>query len=69
MKVKVAAVQMKMTDKEEENIRLADLLVKDAANKGANIILLPELFSSLYFCQIEDYNNFKLARPYKKIQY
>ena len=65
MKVKVAAVQMKMTDKEEENIRLADLLVKDAANKGANIILLPELFSSLYFCQIEDYNNFKLARPYK----
>lgn len=65
MKVKVAAVQMKMTDKEEENIRLADLLVKDAANKGANIILLPELFSSLYFCQIEDYYNFKLARPYK----
>lgn len=35
--------------------------IKDAAKKGAQIICLQELFTSLYFCDIEDYENFKLA--------
>jgi len=35
--------------------------IKDAAAKGANIVCLQELFTSLYFCDVEDYDNFKLA--------
>lgn len=65
MKIKVAAIQMKMCEKEDENINLAIKLVREAVSKGAKVILLPELFSNLYFCQVEDYSNFKLARPYK----
>jgi N-carbamoylputrescine amidase len=37
--------------------------VRDAAAKGAQIICLQELFTSLYFCDVEDYENFKLAEP------
>jgi N-carbamoylputrescine amidase len=35
--------------------------IKEAAAKGANIVCLQELFTSLYFCDVEDYENFKLA--------
>ena len=37
--------------------------IRDAAAKGAQIICLQELFTSLYFCDVEDYENFKLAEP------
>jgi N-carbamoylputrescine amidase len=37
--------------------------IKEAAAKGANIVCLQELFTSLYFCDVEDYENFKLAEP------
>jgi N-carbamoylputrescine amidase len=37
--------------------------VKEAAAKGAQIVCLQELFTSLYFCDVEDYENFKLAEP------
>jgi N-carbamoylputrescine amidase len=37
--------------------------VREAAKKGANIICLQELFTSLYFCDVEAYDNFKLAEP------
>ena len=50
-KVKVAAIQMSMSDKVDENIKKADRLVREAKEKGANIILLPELFERPYFCQ------------------
>lgn len=35
--------------------------IRDAAAKGAQIVCLQELFTSLYFCDVEDYENFKLA--------
>jgi N-carbamoylputrescine amidase len=35
--------------------------IKDSAQKGAQIICLQELFSTLYFCNSEDYKNFSLA--------
>ncbi len=35
--------------------------IREAAGKGANVICLQELFTSLYFCDVEDYENFKLA--------
>ncbi len=51
--VKVAATQMSCTNIVEDNIKNADKLVREAASKGANIILLQELFENLYFCQKE----------------
>jgi N-carbamoylputrescine amidase len=35
--------------------------IREAARKGANIVCLQELFTSLYFCDVEDHENFKLA--------
>ncbi|MDA8234069.1 MAG: N-carbamoylputrescine amidase [Clostridia bacterium] len=52
-KVVVAATQMSCSHKVEENISKADRLVREAASKGAQIILLQELFETPYFCQKE----------------
>lgn len=52
-KVKVAATQMSCTCNIEDNIQKAEKLVRDAAAKGAQIILLQELFETPYFCQKE----------------
>lgn len=62
-KVKVAAVQMSMTSGVEENIAKADRMVREAASKGANIILLPELFERPYFCQERCYEYYAFATP------
>lgn len=51
--VKVAATQMSCSWNKEENIRKADALVRKAAEQGAQIILLQELFETPYFCQKE----------------
>ena len=61
MKIKVAITQMSCSDNYEENVNKATELVKKAAEAGANVILLQELFSGLYFCQVEDYDKFDLA--------
>lgn len=61
MKIKVAISQMSCTSDYEKNIAKAEDLVKKAAENGANIILIQELFSNLYFCQVEDYEKFELA--------
>jgi N-carbamoylputrescine amidase len=47
----------------EENFNKAVAGIKDAASKGAQIVCLQELFRSLYFCDVEDYDNFRLAEP------
>jgi N-carbamoylputrescine amidase len=60
-KVKVGLVQMSCSGSKEENMQKAIAGIKDAAAKGANIVCLQELFTSLYFCDVEDYENFKLA--------
>jgi len=62
-KVKVGLVQMSCTASKEENLQKAVAKVKEAAAKGAQIVCLQELFTSLYFCDVEDYENFKLAEP------
>lgn len=51
--IKVAATQMRCSPDIGENIQNADRLVREAAAKGANIILIQELFETLYFCQKE----------------
>ena len=60
-KVKVGLVQMSCSSNKEENMQKVIAGIKDAAAKGANIVCLQELFTSLYFCDVEDYDNFKLA--------
>lgn len=47
----VGAVQMRCSKDTAANIEKADSLVREAAAGGAQIILLPELFENLYFCQ------------------
>src|SRR5450432_4116413 len=60
-KVKIGLVQMTCTASKEENLQKAIGKIKEAAAQGAQIICLQELFTSLYFCDVEDYENFKLA--------
>lgn len=60
-KVKVGMVQMSCTNNKEENLAKAIEGIRQAASKGAQIVCLQELFTSLYFCDVEDYENFKLA--------
>lgn len=60
-KVNIGLVQMSCSASVESNLEKAILGIKEAAQKGANIICLQELFGSLYFCDIETQENFKLA--------
>ena len=63
MKITAAAIQMNMTREVSENIAHADRLVREAAGKGANVILLPELFERQYFCQERHYDYYAFAKP------
>ena len=60
--VKVSALQFSCTRNVEENIKKADRMVREAAKKGANIILLPELFERQYFCQERVYEYYDFAK-------
>ncbi|AWR85304.1 N-carbamoylputrescine amidase [Meiothermus taiwanensis] len=60
---KLAVVQMSMTADREQNVAKATQMVRQAAAQGAQIVLLPELFESLYFCQVERERFFALAHP------
>jgi N-carbamoylputrescine amidase len=62
-KVNVGLVQMSCTANPGENLAKAIVKIREAAARGAQIICLQELFTSLYFCDVEDYNNFQLAEP------
>lgn len=61
--VKVAAIQMSCTNVVKENIQKADRLVREAAEQGAQIILLQELFENVYFCQKEKLDYYELSKP------
>ena len=54
--VTVAAIQMQCAKDVETNIQTAERLVRQAAEQGAQIILLPELFERPYFCQERQYD-------------
>lgn len=60
-KVKIGTVQMSCTQSPQENMAKAVARIREAAAKGAQVVCLQELFTSLYFCDVEDYENFKLA--------
>lgn len=59
--VTVAATQMHCTWDREDTLQRADRLVRQAAEQGANIILLQELFETPYFCQRQDFSYMSLA--------
>jgi N-carbamoylputrescine amidase len=61
-RVHVAATQMRCSAEPDQNIVKAETLVREAAARGANIILIQELFESLYFCQVENSDYFRFAR-------
>ena len=59
--VTVAAIQMQMDKNSDNNMIKAEKMVREAASQGANVILLPELFENLYFCQEKRYEYYDLA--------
>ena len=61
--LKIGVIQMRCTPQPDENLACALAHVREAAKRGAQIICLPELFRSQYFCQAEDHGNFDLAEP------
>ena len=60
-KINIGLVQMSCTADVQANMQKAIAGICEAAQKGANIVCLQELFTSLYFCDVEDHENFKLA--------
>lgn len=59
--INIGTIQMSCDADVDKNIEKAILKIKEAAAKGGQIICLQELFTSLYFCDVEDHDNFKLA--------
>ena len=57
----VAAIQMACSSDPDQNIAHAEELVRQAAAKGAQIVLLPELFERPYFCQERRYEYYSYA--------
>jgi N-carbamoylputrescine amidase len=58
---KAGLVQMAMSSNPEENVARAVEKVREAAAKGAEVVCLPEMYRTPYFCQSEDHKNFALA--------
>ena len=61
--VKIGLVQMAMGHGKAANVAKARRAIAEAAGRGAQIVCLPELFASPYFCQVEDPALFELAEP------
>lgn len=61
--IKISATQMPCTWNRQATLDKADHLVRKAAKKGANIILLQELFETPYFCQLQKFQYMELATP------
>jgi len=63
MAVTFAATQFACTENAAENLARAEHLVRDAAGRGAQVVLLQELFETPYFCKDHLASHFDLARP------
>ncbi len=62
-KFQIGLVQMRTTPEPAENLQRAMEFVREAAGRGAQVVCLPELFQTQYFCQREDAALFDLAEP------
>lgn len=61
--IHVAALQLSFGDDRDANIRNVSELVREAAGRGAKLVLPPELFEGPYFCRVEDEALFANAMP------
>ncbi len=61
--IKIGLVQRAMGDDKSRNVLKVLEGVRDAARRGAQVVCLPELFATRYFCQTEDTDSFDLAEP------
>ena len=61
--VTAAAIQMSCDPEVEKNLQKAEDMIRQAAEKGAQVILLPELFERPYFCQEKRYDYYEYALP------
>jgi N-carbamoylputrescine amidase len=62
-KFRIGLIQMACSKDPNENLAKAEWRIREAAGKGAQIVCVPELFRSQYFCQREDAALFDLAEP------
>ena len=62
-RLKVAALQLAFGADRDENIANVSALVREAAGKGAKVVLPPELFEGPYFCKTQDEGHFGTAKP------
>ena len=62
-RISIGLVQMSCGPNPDDNLGRAAAAIEDAAGRGAEIVSLPELFRSRYFCQTEDPRLFDLAEP------
>jgi N-carbamoylputrescine amidase len=65
-KVTVAAIQSRFTDDMDADIDRIEGLVAEAAERGARVVLPPELFQGHYFCRVESEEHFARAFPTEK---
>ena len=61
--MKIGLVQSRCSQDLDANLAAGERGIRAAAGRGARIACLPELFRSLYFCQVEDHKYFELAEP------
>ena len=61
--IKIGFIQQQNTAVSEDNMQRLSKSIADLAKQGAQLIVLQELHNSLYFCQVEDVNNFDWAEP------
>lgn len=61
--MKIGIIQQHNTADKNQNLQHLAESITDLAHRGAELIVLQELHNSLYFCQVEDVNNFDLAEP------
>jgi N-carbamoylputrescine amidase len=61
--IQLGLVQHDCTEDVQRNIRVCVELIREAAGRGADLVITPELFASTYFCQTEDDRHFALAEP------
>src|ERR1700758_4674065 len=59
----IGVIQMRCSQDPSENLENAIALIREAAAQGAQIICLPELFKTVYFCQEENHKYFQYAEP------
>ncbi len=67
--VRIALTQLNLNGLPDDNLKKSVEWVRRAASNGAQIVCLPELYRSFYFCQVEDTKNFLLAEPLYDISF